>query len=122
MAKKRIPINDKRRPTAEDIDELFPNNYVNNPPEKVTSTEIKDEPKEEPKEKKLRNINEIKAFYDDYVGGKQVSIYLPEELHAIVKAKASKDNSSMKNVIKHLVIYNLLTDEEVREAYNKRFE
>ena len=92
MSKKRVSIADKNRIPSSEIDTLFKNDYVNGSEKSLVSANAK--------EIKLRKIEDIKDYYDNFVGGKQVSIYLPEEIHSLVKAKASRDKISMKDAIK----------------------
>lgn len=110
---KRVSLSEKKRAKSNDLDSLFANDYINS--EDGNKTESK------PVEIQLKKVDEIKAYYDEYVGGKQVSIYLPDEIHALVKAKASQEGRSMKDAIKRVVINDLLTDEEIKSAYAKRF-
>lgn len=107
MTNKRKTINDKISNRAKNIDELFNNDYVNNPKNTETDS-IPSTPEE------------IREYYDNHVGGKQVSIYLPEEVHAYIKSKASADQKSMKDAIKNVLIYKYLNDDEITEVFNKK--
>ncbi len=107
MGNKRKNINEKISNRAKNIDELFNNDYVNSP------TNIE-------KDSVPTTPQEIREYYDNHVGGKQVSIYLPEEIHAYIKSKASAEQKSMKDAIKNVLIYQYLNDEEIIEVFNKK--
>lgn len=106
MAKDRTTIQNRINKKGNNIDTLFSNNYIDD------STEI-----EEPL---LSTATDIREYYDNHTGGKQVSIYLPEEIHSLIKSKASKESTSMKDAIKKVLIYQYLTDEEIKEAYKNK--
>lgn len=108
MAKKRVSIKDKKIPTTTEIDTLFP-----------TGSNTPENDKSDKKVPSLRKIDDIVSYYKDYKGGKQVSIYLPEEIHRKVKAKAVQEGTNMKDAIKAVVLDNYLTESEIKEAYNE---
>ncbi|MBO0474894.1 hypothetical protein JZO86_14420 [Enterococcus ureasiticus] len=108
MAKKRISIKDKKIPQTSDIDTLFP-----------TGSVTPEDSKPDKKVPALKKMEDIISYYKDYKGGKQVSIYLPEEIHRKVKSKAVQEGSNMKDAIKAVVLDNYLTESEIKEAYNE---
>lgn len=118
--KKRISIGDKRIPASEEIDTLFSNNYITNDTSRLETTENTSVQKNK-STPILRKVEDMRKYYKESKGGKQVSIYLPEEIHQLVKINATKDNKAMATLIKNLVIDHL-EDSEIKEAYKKKIE
>lgn len=112
--KKRVPIGQKNSPTTQEIETLFPTNYVTG--ELSSNEPIKKITVEENIIPTLRKVEDMRQYYKESKGGKQVSIYLPEEIHLIAKIKAAKDGKGMANLIKDFLIDNL-DDDEIKEAY-----
>lgn len=104
---KRVSIKDKNIAKTNDIDTLFPTSNPQTSDQNGTKKKIN----------VLRKIEDIISYYKNFKGGKQVSIYLPEEIHRMVKMKAAQDDRNMKDVMKDLILDNYLTESEIKEAY-----
>lgn len=77
---------------------------------------------EEPKEQKLRTFASIRDFFKNDKEIKQYSYYLPPELQNKLKAKAIEDDKSVSDVIRSLVMEHFLTDEDIKDAYERGYE
>lgn len=93
---------------------MFPTNYVTG--ELSSNEPIKKITVEENIIPTLRKVEDMRQYYKESKGGKQVSIYLPKDIHLIAKIKAAKDGKGMANLIKDFLIDNL-DDDEIKEAY-----
>lgn len=109
---KRQSISSKKRASTGDIDTLFSQTDNN-------SSGVENQ---EPTKPILRNIADIKEFYFKTKGGKQLSTYLPNEIHKAVKAKAARQETSISEIYKNFVLNDYLTDEEIREAYKSSLD
>lgn len=95
------------------VDDLF--SSTDNNKEKISkTTKIEKEPE-------LIRFEDIRKYYIDYPEkGKQFTGYLPEELIRKLKSKVSEDDTTIKDLIRNLLVEHVFSDKELKEAYQKR--
>lgn len=111
---KRQSIKSKNVKMDKELDSLF------RPDDEIK--ESKNEPKEESKETRLRGIDHIKDYYHNLDGGSQYTIYIPKELQDIIKIKCLKSGETVSSFYKNALIEKVLTEDEVKNAYNDAYD
>lgn len=115
---KRQSIKTKDTNMSKELDSLFRKEDLQD----TTNEPAQNKKDIEDKEPRIRGVEKIKDYYAKSTGGEQYTIYLPEELQDLIKIKALYGKMSVSAWYKKMLLDNVFSDDDIRQAYNNGYD